>query len=120
MPAIETPHLRWPFRLTTGGDLPGQVDHAPLQYVAQDSLGDVQQSVQLLLATHPGDRPLAPTVGIQESVFLPQGVEPDVLAAQLMTFEDRAVVSVSVNEPDGTGRQTVLVHVALVGEDQSQ
>lgn len=119
MAAVERPHLRWPFRLTQGADLPGQVPHAPLQLVEQDELEDVRQCVHLALRTRPGMRPLAPDLGIEDPTFT-AGIDPDALAAELEELEDRAEVEVVVSNEDGSGRQTVQVLVRLRPDDQEQ
>lgn len=111
MPPIDVPHLRWPFGLTAGSPL--------LQVVEQDTLAEVQQSVRLLLATKPGDRPLAPDVGVEDFVFTPHGVDPELLAARLEEMEDRASIIVTVSEPDGSGRQTVQVQVGLANDQET-
>jgi phage baseplate assembly protein W len=119
MPAIDVPHLRWPFRLTAGADLPGQVPHAPLQLVEQDTIDDVRQSVHLLMRTPRGARPLAPDVGIDDPTFS-VGIDPQLLAAQIEEFEDRARVTVATAGVDAAGQQTVTVRVALVDDDTDQ
>lgn len=117
--AVEAPHLAWPFALAQGADLEGQVPHAPLSQVEQDTLIEVQQSIRLLLNTHPGDRPLAPDVGVEDFVFTPHGVDPQLLASRLMEQEPRAAVSVDVVGPDGSGRQDVRVRVALAQDQET-
>jgi phage baseplate assembly protein W len=113
--AVEVPHLRWPFRLTAGADIPGQVPHAPLALVEQDSIDDVRQSIHLLLRTPPGSRPLAPRVGVHDPTFT-AGVDADQLAAQLEELEPRARVTVSAPPTDGAGRQTVQIRVSLADQ----
>jgi phage baseplate assembly protein W len=106
---IDTAHLRWPFRLTSGAE-------PALQLVEQDTLADVRQSVQLLMVTAPGSRPLAPEVGIEDYVFTSDGIDPELLAARLEEFEDRARVTVTVVPADGSGHRVVQVHVALADD----
>ncbi len=118
MSSVEIAHLAWPFRLTMGADLPGQVAHAPLQLVEQDTIEDVRQSVRLLLRTPPGARPLAPEVGIDEPTFT-AGIDADVLAARLEELEPRAQVSVIAPPVDAAGAQVVQVQVALADEEGS-
>lgn len=119
MPAADdTPrHLAWPFRLTEGADLPGQVPHAPLQLVEQDTIADVRQSVHLLLRTPPGARPLAPEIGIADPTFT-TGIDAQQLAAALEEMEDRARVTITAGVITEGGRQTVQVLVALADDPQ--
>lgn len=117
--AVEVPHLAWPFALTEGADVEGQVPHAPLSQVEQDTLAEVQQAIQLLLSTNPGDRPLAPDVGVEDFVFTPHGIDPQLLAVRLMDMEPRAAVSVEVVGPDGAGRQDVRVRVSLAQDQET-
>lgn len=113
--AVEVPHLAWPFALTGGADIEGVV-RAPLGQVEQDSLAEVTQSVQLLLNTTPGDRPLAPDIGVEDFAFTPTGIDPDVLATRLMDMEPRASVQVTVLGPGPDGVQNVQVRVALADD----
>jgi phage baseplate assembly protein W len=115
--AVDVPHLRWPFRLTEGADLPGQVPHAPLALVEQDTLDDVRQCVHLLLRTPPGARPLAPEVGVPDPTFT-RGVDADQLGALLEELEDRARVTVRAPALDAIGRQTVQILVALADDPE--
>lgn len=116
MAAVERPHLRWPFRLTQGPDLPGQVGHAPIQLVEQGEIDDVRQCIHLLMRTQPGMRPLAPDIGVADPTFT-TGIDPDALVSELEEMEDRAEVTVAVSAEDGTGRQTVRVLVRLRPDD---
>jgi len=116
--AVEIGHLRWPFRLTLGADLPGQVPHAPLQLVEQDTIDDVRQCVHLLLLTPPGSRPLAPDVGVPDPTFT-AGIDPDLLAARLEEIEPRARVSITAPPTDAQGAQNVQVRVALIDDQEA-
>lgn len=116
---IEVPHLSWPFALTQGADVAGQVPHAPLSQVEQDTLAEVQQSIQLLLSTRPGDRPLAPDVGVEDFVFTPHGIDPQLLAARLTDMEPRAALSIEVVGPGGDGRQDVRIRVGLAQDQET-
>jgi phage baseplate assembly protein W len=103
--AVEVPHLKFPLRLVNGA----------LATVEQDSLDEVRQCVFRLVRTPRGARPLAPEVGVDDPSFT-AGVDPDVLASQLMDDENgepRAQVTATATGPDGDGRQKVRLAVAL-------
>lgn len=56
--------------------------------VAQDSPADISQSVGLLLATRPGERRSVPGYGLPDPLF--SGLDPDLVAAVIEEWEDRA------------------------------
>lgn len=94
-------HLAWPFRVAPGGGLAVVVEDTPFE---------LRQNVLVLLHTPRGARALAPDVGVDDPTF--HGVDPVALAADLMDFEPRADVAVTV-EPggwEGEQRATITVH----------
>lgn len=99
----DVPHLAWPFRLA---------GHR-LAQVEQNSIEDVQQSVQSYLSTVRGERPLSPDFGLEDPTFGP-GVDTDRLAQEIMDSEDgRADVVVETAGPDVLGHQSVRIIVDL-------
>jgi len=101
-PPESAEHLAWPFRMAG----------RRLATVEQDSLEEVQQNVHSYLATAKGERPLAPEFGLEDPTFGPS-VNASQLAAEIEEAEDRASVTISVQQPDGGGRASVDVHVDL-------
>lgn len=75
--------LSLPLRVTTAG---------AMATITQDSLEDVVQSVELLLATRPGERRTEPEYGLVD--MLGVGFEIDDLTAAIAKWEPRAVPAV--------------------------
>ena len=87
--------------------------------VEQDSLGDVQQCVRVLLHTPLGIRPLAPLVGVTDPTFV--GVDADDLMERLNRDEPRGATDVVVAPPAGYGEeQDVTITVELLSESESR
>lgn len=100
----DLPQLAWPLRQDSAG---GLVE------VEQDTIDDVRQCINVLLHTPPGSRPLAPDVGIEDQTFT--RIDTDALTSALEDQEDRALVTVTVAQADGTGEQQMEIAVALAG-----
>lgn len=96
----EVPHLEWPFRLAPDGGL---------AVVEQGDITDLQQCVDVLRHTERGDRVLAPHIGVEDPTFV--GVDPVVLAADLMEWEPRATVRVESAVSDDGVVQAVTIRV---------
>lgn len=104
MAFVETPHLRWPFRVEAGR----------FQVVEQDTIDDVAQCVHVLMRTPAGWRPLAPEVGVVDPLWRDR-FEVDRVAAGLAEWEPRAVLQTTTTGPDGDGKQGVTINVDLAG-----
>ena len=97
------PHLRLPLRLTG----------MALASVEQDTLQDVHQCVDVVRRTLPGERLLAPMVGVEDPTFI--GGDPAAIRGVLEEWEPRARVSVT-KTPDPSGvHETIEITVALRG-----
>lgn len=102
MAAVETPHLKWPFRVAVGR----------FQVVEQDTIDDVVQCVHVLLNTPLGFRPLAPDVGVIDGLWRSR-FETDRLVADLGEWEPRGEITADTAGVDGAGEQSVNVNVDL-------
>lgn len=94
---LPVPHLALPFRLANDGTA---------AVVAQDSLDEITQCVQVLLATPLGSREITPGYGIPDPTF--QGADPAVITNAVAVWEPRAAVTVTPN-PLQPGSVTVTV-----------
>ena len=85
--AIETPIMKWPFRLGTG--------NAAIQFVEQDTPIEIAQCVGFLYATQPGEVISSNSFGLDDPAFKMRGVSASELHTAAARFEPRAVVTLS-------------------------
>lgn len=101
-PRPDVPHLTWPARLSGGS----------LACVEQDTLEEVRQSVDNLLRTPLGARPLAEDYGLADPTFT-TGLDVDEVIDQAAEYEPRADIEVTaVDEPDGSISSRIDVNLA--------
>jgi phage baseplate assembly protein W len=102
-PTVSVPHLAIPFGLDEDG---------AAQVVEQDTVEEVAQCVQVLLATVEGQRQFVPTYGIPDPAFV--GLDEMTAEQAIADWEPRASVSISVADPPANDLQ---VTVALMVEE---
>lgn len=95
---LATPHLAVPFRLDTTGSA---------VVLAQDTLDEITQCVQILLSTPLGSREITPSYGIPDPAF--RGADPNTITSAVAEWEPRAAVTVT---PDPLQPGSVTVTVA--------
>lgn len=100
--AIETPHLAFPLRFDSATHSLAQVE--------QDELEDIEQCVFVLMKTPLGVRPLAPDIGVEDPTFS-EGIDPQLLTADLENMEPRARVTITAEPVGATGEQVVTISV---------
>lgn len=91
--------MRWPFAVAGGR----------LATVEQDTLDELRMNVRVLLHTPAGARPIAPQVGVEDPTFT--DLDGPGLAADLMRWEPRAQVTVTVTGGSWEGERRVGVDV---------
>ncbi len=101
MTAPYVPHLAIPLLIGPGGSF---------NTLAQDSLAEVAQSVQVLLGTIQGERSMIPTYGIADPPFTEP--DPDSLVGAIALWEPRADPTITVTY-DGAGEAHIAVQVAV-------
>lgn len=94
------PHLRLPLRLTAG---------RALDVIEQDTLDDITQCVDVVRRTLPGERLLAPTVGLDDPTFT--GLDLDVARRALEDAEPRARITLAKATSDDGRHETVHITV---------
>jgi phage baseplate assembly protein W len=94
---LAVPHLAIPFRFDVSGSA---------VVLAQDSLDEITQCVQILLSTPLGSREVTSDYGIPDPTFV--GADPAAITVAVATWEPRAAVTVTPN-PTQPGSVTVTV-----------
>lgn len=88
MADVQVPHLKMPLNFT----------HGPAPLVEQDSLEEVAQCAETVLATPQGYRDELPTFGTPDQTFSVGGIEPRLLMDALERWEPRAVVAIETDD----------------------
>jgi phage baseplate assembly protein W len=82
--AIETPHLKWPFRLNPSGNA--------LEFVEQDEPPEVAQCVAFVLSTEPGTLVPNASLGLPDPAFKEGGLTEAEVVAAVTRWEPRGPV----------------------------
>lgn len=99
---MSIPHLAIPFRLADG--------NGPAATVEQNSIDDITQCVEVLLATELGSRVELPGYGAADQTFTQQ-FDTSLILQAVTAWEPRATVTVSAT-PGRNPQVTVNVSVA--------
>lgn len=99
--AFTAPHFNLPFRLRKTAD-----------YVEQDTIEDIANCVAVLLRTHLGSRPEAPTIGVSDYTFMMQPINKDFIRDEIIAAEPRAVVFITAS-PDRLDELIDRINVEL-------
>lgn len=81
----EVPHLKWPLEFAGTG----------MVVIEQDTLQEVEQCVEILLRCPTGFREELPQFGVEDQTFRENGVDLEMVANVVATWEPRADAEVT-------------------------
>lgn len=97
------PHLRVPFQISGPSAL----------IVEGDTLEEVAQNVDVIVATRRGERLVVPMFGISDPTFR-TGFDAGALAEDIAAWEPRAAVEITTGDIDSTGELDVNIKVRRI------
>lgn len=98
---IDTPHFKFPFKLTTDG--------TRAMVVEQDSDEEIMDCLEVLLSTQPGERIELPDYGVPDQAFRENGLDPVVVSDAVRQWEERAEIFIETGVIENLA-QTVTIN----------